>query len=379
MNSLQRRSGAVLVFFLGLMTLGLLLAVTIMSYQGYVFRNAKQISSKQDSTYVAEAGLEKGLAAFLANPNYTGENLNIGNGSTTVSVSPGATASEKVLSAIGTVNGQIRRIRVKLETQASGVAVAFHYALQVGNQGMTMGNGNVITGNLYSNQNITAGNNSSVTGSASAVGTISRGLTVSGQKLTGQPVQPLPTFDANFWRTKAQAGTTINGNYSPTSGSTIGPLYVTGNLTFGNSVNVTVAGPVYVAGNIVFGNTITLNVASSLAPYGVMVIADGTVTFGNSLDVVRPNGTGYILVASTSTSSSAITMGNGTSVVNAPIYAPNGGIVIGNSAHIVSFTARRVTIGNNAVITYDSGLASASFSSGPSGTWTIEKGTYQEY
>jgi hypothetical protein len=374
-----RRSGAVLVLFLGLMTVGLIFAVTSLSFQAKVLRNAKQTSSRQDSTYVAEAGLEKGLNAFLANQSYTGSTVTAGNGSAVVTVTAGATSNEKILSAVATVNNQIRRVRVKLATQASGVAVAFRYALQAGDQGIDMGNGSSLTGNLYSNQNITAGNGASVTGGASAVGTISNNLSVGGQKLTGQPVQALPAFDANFWRTKAQAGTTINGSYSPASNTTIGPLYVTGSLSFGNGVNVTIRGPVYVAGAISFGNGVTLTVDSSLAPYGVMMIADGPISFGNGLTVSRPNGTGYVLLTSNSTSTSAISMGNGTTIVGAPLFTPNGGISIGNSAHAVAFAGRRVTIGNSTVVTYDQGLASASFTSGPSGTWTPQKGTYQEY
>lgn len=368
-----------MVLFLGIMTLGLLLAVASLSYQSYVYRNAKQISSKEAATFGAEAGIEKALNSFLSSATFTGESITLGNANITTNLVAGSTANEKFIEASSTVNDQIRRLRVKIATQASGTAVAFRYALQAGNLGINMGNGSSITGNLYSNQNITAGNGASVTGDASAVGTISNELTVSGQKLTGQPSQAMPEFDANFWKTKAQAGTNINGDYAPVNNAIIGPLYVNGKITFGNSVNITIKGPIYATGGITFGNGVILTIDSSLNPQGVMIVADGTITFGNTLDVVRPNDSGYILIVSNSTSDTAIDIGNGTAIVKAPLFTPNGGIKIGNNAHAVAFTGKKVTLGNNAVITYESGLASSTYATGPGGTWTILKGSYQEF
>ena len=52
-------------------------------------------------------------------------------------------------------------------------------------------------------------------------------------------------------------------------------------------------------------------------------------------------------------------------------YASNGRIKFSNNAAAKEATAYGITLDNNAVITYESGLSSVSFSSGPSGGYDI--------
>jgi hypothetical protein len=110
-----------------------------------------------------------------------------------------------------------------------------------------------------------------------------------------------------------------------------------------------------------------------------MLISDSTISFGNMITVTNNSQGGHLLIASMSTSNNAITIGNGALSVNAPLYAPNGTLNLGNGTHAVAFAGQGVVLGNNLVVTYDQGLANANFTSGPSGTWTIEKGSIQEY
>lgn len=370
--------GHVLIFFLVIMAIGLFLAMTVLTFLGGVRQQAQHLHRSLAASHLADAGLDKGLQAFQSNPDYTGETFSLGGGTVQVTLAAGSTANEKILSSSATVGTVTRRYRVKLSTQPNGVAIAFRYALQAGSLGFSIGNNSRINGNVYSNQNVTGGNGSLITGDARAVGTVS-GVTVNGQKLSNQPTEPLPSFDNDFWKAKAQAGGTINGNYTPASGSTIGPLYIVGDLTFGQSTTITLKGPIYATGKITFGNDAVAVVDSSLGSDGVMIIADGTVTFGNKLTVNRAPQGGYLLIISNSTSSTAISLGNSSSLVNAPIYAPAGGITIGNSAQAVAFAANQVTTGNGAIVTYDQGLANASFTTGPGGNWGIRRGSYQEY
>lgn len=374
----SKKSGYILVFFIMLSGLSLLLATSILSFQGAVLRDAKKISFRLDSGYLAQAGLDKGFLAYKTNQSYAGETLNLGNGSVVTSVTAGSTANEKILSAVGTVGGVTRRYRAKLTTQASGTAVAFNYGMQIGAGGFVMGNNSIINGSVYSNQNIVGGNGSQVNGDAFAVGSITN-VVVTGTSQTGVPPEPMPPFDGDFWRTKAMEGTNITGNYSPASGSTIGPLYVSGDITFDNNVDVTIAGPVYANGQITFGNSPILRVSNNTGTSGVMMVAGSNVTFGNGLTAHKNSGGGYLLIVGLSSSSSAISMGNSVIITNAPLYAPNGTITMGNSAQGTAFTGWRIQTGNGAIINYDEGLANASFSSGPGGSWQLQKGTFQEY
>ena len=53
------------------------------------------------------------------------------------------------------------------------------------------------------------------------------------------------------------------------------------------------------------------------------------------------------------------------------MYASNGTIDVSNNGTAKALTGYNVNLNNNAVITYDSGLANANFVSGPSGSWSI--------
>lgn len=372
------RSGQVLVIFLTTMTIALLLVTTVMSYQSRIYGQAKREEVSQSAAYLAEAGLELGYARFKADSAYTGETITLGNGTVVITVTNGIINNQRFINAAGTVNDITRRYRIKMTTQEGGVAIAFRYALQAGDEGISLGNNAVITGNVYSNQNIIGRNGSIIDGEAAAVGTIS-GVTVTGTQRTGQPVEPMPEFDQAFWLGRAQAGGTITGDYHPTDNSTIGPIYIDGNLMFDNNITVTIAGPIYVSGTITLTNGVILQVDNGLGRDGAMLISTNPIAFGNSLTVENNDLGGYLLIISLSGSETAITIGNTAGSINAPLYAPNGTIDIGNSSQAVAFTGRRVIVGNNASITYSHGLANASFTTGPGGSWTLERGNFQEY
>lgn len=377
-NNQKPTNGYVLVFFLLVTGLALMLAMSALAFTGAVLRQAKSGSQRQAAAYLAEAGLEKGFKAFQANPNYTGETLSLGDGTAVITISPGSSANERIVTAEGRVANQTRRYRAKIVTSPSGAAIAFKYGLQAGDLGATVGNNTLINGNIYSNANVVGANGARVTGDAYAVGTISR-LTVSGQTVNGADPVALPPYDPAFWQGRAAAGGTIEGNYSPASGSTLGPLYINGDLLINNSVILNIAGPVYVQGRIIFGNSPVMNVDNSIANQSVLLISNGEISFGNSIIINKNQGGGYLFIVSNSTSSSAITIGNSADTINAPLYAPFGRLVIGNRARAVSFAAKGIDFGNEVIINYDEGLANANFTTGPGGSWSLQKGSFQEY
>jgi hypothetical protein len=376
----HQHNGQIFLFFLMVTTISLLLLIGLVSLQSQSYRMIKRITYSKQATYIAEAGLDKGYASFIAASTYTGETLTLGEGSAIVTLTAGPTANEKYLTSVATVNGVTKRLRTKLVTSPNSTAVAFNYALQSGSDGMTMGNNSVINGSAYSNGNIAGGNNSSITGNASAVGTVGTAITVGGTRQNNAATQALPGFDAAFWKQKAQNGGTYTGGYIPTHGSTIGPLYINGSIHFGQSTHVTIAGPIYATGTIDFGNSTVLIASNTLGSSGAMIIAEGSILIGNGVAVAANAGGGTLLFASTSTSGSAINIFNNANTQIGPLYAPNGTLVIGNNARAVAFTGKRVSLGANVVVNYDTGLASATYSYGaPTGGWVMEKGSYEEY
>jgi hypothetical protein len=192
------------------------------------------------------------------------------------------------------------------------------------------------------------------------------------------PVQiSMPISEQNIqdWKDAAEVGGTYTGNYNVTVNSTIGPKKITGNLTLGNSKILTMGGTIWVQGNLFMDNNSILKLASSYGISSGVIVVDGTITIqnnstfcGSNSDCEIENGS-YILALSTSNSTSAITLANNGGAVS--LYAANGTIDIANNGTAKSLTGYNIHLSNNAVITYDEGLANVNFVSGPSGSWNI--------
>lgn len=183
----------------------------------------------------------------------------------------------------------------------------------------------------------------------------------------------MPISDQNIldWKDIAAGGGTTTGNYNLNSSSaTLGPKKITGNLTVSNNATLTVSGTIWVQGNLDVSNNATVRLATGYGASEGVIIVDGTVSLGNNADFAGSGTSGsYIMVLSTSSSTSAITVGNNAGAVI--LYAQNGTVNISNNAGAKSVTGYMINLGNNSTITYDSGLTNANFSSGPSGSYNI--------
>ncbi len=188
----------------------------------------------------------------------------------------------------------------------------------------------------------------------------------------------MPISDQNIldWKDIAAGGGTTTGNYTLNSSTaTLGPKKITGNLTVTNNATLTVSGTIWVQGNLDVSNNATVRLATGYGASEGVIIVDGTVSLGNNADFAGSGTSGsYIMVLSTSSSTSAITVGNNAGAVI--LYAQNGTVNISNNAGAKSVSGYMINLGNNSTITYDSGLTNANFSSGPSGSYDIT--TWQE-
>ena len=194
--------------------------------------------------------------------------------------------------------------------------------------------------------------------------------------------QPMPISEGNItqWKEEAEAGGTFNGNKTITDTSeSLGPVKINGNLTITNNATVTINGMVWVTGNISISNNVIVNLPPSYGSGSAVIVTDGKVSISNN---VTFNGSGtqgsYIMLLTTSNcptdvscgGSPAIDVGNNAGTVI--LVAQNGTIQFSNNAGAKEAVAHTLSLSNNAVITYETGLADVNFTSGPSGGWVIE-------
>ncbi len=293
-------------------------------------------------------------------------------GTYTLTITPSANGSSVTIKSVGTssVDPSVKRTVVTKVT--TGTGVTFHYGVQSGVGGFVMGGNSVVNGNVYSNGDITGGNGSSITGSANAVGTISN-VSV-GTSQTGVLPQDMPVTQAEIdgWKLDAATTTFVGNKTINGSNNNLGPMKIQGNLILSNNATLTITGTLWVTGTITLGNNATINLSSNYGATGGIVIADGDISLGNDVNLSGSGTTGsYLMFISLSTSSLAIDMGNG-NAATVMLYAPNGTINVKNNASLRALSAKTINLGNNVELNYVTGIIDTTFSSGPSGGWSID-------
>lgn len=219
-------------------------------------------------------------------------------------------------------------------------------------------------------------------------------LVVNGQNCTNNPSPPkcnpnssdpppqvMPISDANITDWKNQAAAAGNINTQDCNPATVwGPGKFTGNITFDNTCNETIKTPIWITGNFSLNNSNTLRLDSSFGASSGVIIVDGKSDLGNSNKLEGSGSTGsYLMLLSTfdSRTSAIPAIGVNNSGNSGVLYTGNGTIDVGNSNSFKEITAWKIKLNNSSTISYESGLASTFFSTGPSGSFSIIKGTYQ--
>ncbi len=192
---------------------------------------------------------------------------------------------------------------------------------------------------------------------------------------------PFPISSGNIaqWKFEAELGGTYSGNRTVINSSTsLGPQKITGNLQLDNNARVTLTGTLWIQGNLTLDSGSEIELDSSYGSNSATIVVDGIVNIGNNSEF---NGSGdpasYVMVLTTSD----CPLGGGCGGVDAITVSNNAGAVVlnaqsgyvhfNNNAGAKEATAYRIILDNNALVTYDSGLANVNFTSGPSGGWNI--------
>ncbi len=192
---------------------------------------------------------------------------------------------------------------------------------------------------------------------------------------------PVSNSNITQWKDEATAlgvrndSWTINGS---TATSTSG-MKIVGDLTVTASGQLTLNGPLYVTGNLTIDGAAKVKLNSSYAGSSENIVVDGKVNIAAS-GAIQGSGTSgsYILITTTSScgGTTTCTSDSPAVVVNGAagavvLIAPYGRVDFQGSASAKSVIAYKMNMSGATSLTYESGLADISFSSGPSGAWSV--------
>lgn len=183
------------------------------------------------------------------------------------------------------------------------------------------------------------------------------------------------------WETQAASQGVYTGDITSCPTNLPAGKYV-GNINLGNDCNVRVESPIEVTGNLNLGNDNTFTLSSSYGSSSGVFIVDKFITLSNN-NIFKGDGTSgsyLFLISNYDTQDDplkqpAITLTNNGN--NGVVYSILGAIDISNNNDLTVVSGWQLNLSNNVIVNYSSGLASAFVSSGPSGGFSVIKGTYQ--
>lgn len=258
--------------------------------------------------------------------------------------------------------------------------------------------GNTVSGNVYANT-LLAGNVGALNISKDAYYQyVDSGVRVRGNSCSNNiychpgstdPLpQPMPISESNIaeWKAAAEAGGTVTGNQTlgwnctQVWGQFPAKKFV-GNVTVSSSCNIEFLSPIYITGTLTIDSGGRVRLPAAYGEQSGVIVVDGRVIMSGAGTV---NGSGnpssnmlvlsnYVTTAPNNLT--AISSGGGTS--SSILYAINGNIELSGSADLNQITAKKVILSGGAEISYDSGVTTPFFSSGPSGSYSAVKGSYQ--
>ncbi len=395
--------------------------ILLVVFTSFLVLRAEKMSHRSRASarayYIAESGAEDALLRLSKGlPWESSYSFSCGGGSASVTILD-KVGGARTIKAVGDVSGEKRKVEVVYGI--SSEKISFHYGAQVGEGGLSMANNSRVKGNVYSNGNITAakggvgyieetavvaqnGNlmdgievwenaltysckDSKVLGDLTYVeGGVVDNCTVEGainSQTEEIPAEELPVSSSQVeeWKQGVRdAGNVITGDYEVPAKETrnLGPVEIDGSLTFGNDGKLKLTGTVLVTGDLEVANNSSIELdAGSYGSLSGVLIVEGKIKVqpGTYLGGTGEEGS-YLMLVSTDpetvdTSSPAILVDN--TAEAAIFYTTQGLIVLRNNVSCREVTGYKIFLDNLAAIEYESGLAEASFVSGPGGGWNV--------
>ena len=200
------------------------------------------------------------------------------------------------------------------------------------------------------------------------------------------PAQAMPLSDNNIqdWKDDAASGGTTVGDYNVGwAGGTNGPKRITGNVTVNGGGILTVTGTLWIEGNLTVNGGGQVRLDPSYGSNSGAIIVDGYVSLSGGSNFAGSGSAGsYPFVITTSAcpasagcgGNPAISLSGGAGTV--ALVAQNGTASVNGGSSLKALTAKQITMSGGATLTYDAGLISENFNSGPGGSWAPVAGTY---
>jgi hypothetical protein len=380
---------------------------------------SKDLEKSYSSYYLANSALEDAVYRVKNNKQFSSPRTLALNNSTTTTTIVNTAAGKQIISS-ATNSSVVRKMQTDLQL---GTGISFHYGVQSGRGGFDLQNSSSVTGNIHSAGSITGTGNNMVRGDVISSGssglisgihatgtafahtiqnsTIDRdayytnitNTTVTGSLHPGSADQldvALPISDQQIsdWESDASAGGTVvcsGGTYTISSNVSIGPKKIPCDLLIkGSGIVVTITGPIWVAGNLTTQVSPTIKMSAALGASNVAIIADnpsnptgsGIISIGQNTVFQGSGSVGsFVFMISQNTSAetggsiNAIDMSQGASALVS--YASHGQVTLEQSVSIKEVTAYKIILQNTANVTYDTGLPSVLFESGPAGGYDI--------
>ncbi len=191
---------------------------------------------------------------------------------------------------------------------------------------------------------------------------------------------PISQSNIDDWKEQAQDIGTYNGNISSCP-STLNGKYV-GDINLPEGCIVTVGSPVWVTGDLNMAKDSKLRLNASFGSSSGVFMVDNFITLDKDNKILGSGTEGSYLILMSNFNSKDDPQQRAAILVakegNTGVLYSNFGIIsIAKVNDLTSITAWGIDIAKETIITYDLGLAGTFFTSGPSGSFAIVKGTYQ--
>lgn len=223
-----------------------------------------------------------------------------------------------------------------------------------------------------------------------AYATTITGSTIGGGTFSGNGIEepsvtnyPITDDMITRWKMQAEIGGTYQGNYVVRNSipARLGPIKINGDLIVDSEELLTVTGTIYVTGIIDIHGHANVALDSGYGTLSGLLVSDKGINIENDAVLQGSGQSGsyimFIAAGFEPLSNDAVVLLRNNSD-SAIIFAPYGRVRVENNARAKQITAFSIYIKNNAIITYETGLADVLFSSGPGGNWGIVPGTWRE-
>ncbi|RJP46031.1 MAG: hypothetical protein C4584_02335 [Armatimonadetes bacterium] len=195
--------------------------------------------------------------------------------------------------------------------------------------------------------------------------------------------QPMPLSEANIqnWKNMAETAGVYSGDINNCPNNLPSGKYL-GSLSVPNNCVITIDSPVWFTGTLDMNNGGILKLNPSYGLSSGVVVADNIITLNNNNKILGTGIAGsYLFLVSDFNSrddplrqDAVILNNNGNS---GAVYTNLGSVRISQNNTLIEITAWKLKLENGVTVSYEQGLSRVFFTSGPSGSYALVKGTYQ--